>query len=117
MDKRASAEELDQIIARLEAIFERHRVRRAILFGSFARGEPSRRSDVDLLVIQQSNKRWLDRYQGILREVTEAVRGRDVEMLIYTPEELEAMSETHLVAAALREGKTIYESDQESAPG
>ncbi len=60
--------ELEEIVARLQRIFERHRVRRAILFGSLCRGEPSRRSDVDLLVVQHAKKRWLDRYEGILRE-------------------------------------------------
>jgi len=109
-----TATELQQIISRLRDIFKRRRVRRAILFGSFARGEPSRRSDLDLLVVQQTGKRWLDRYNGILREVGDAVPGRDVDMLIYTPQELEDQCDNPLVARALREGKVIYESDQES---
>ena len=112
-----TAKELDQIVARLQPMFERGGVRRAILFGACARGEPSRRSDIDLLVVQRTDKRWLDRYDAILREVVEAVRGRDVEMLIYTPDELQGMSDTHFVATVLREGKTIYESDEESPPG
>jgi len=111
------AEELEDIIARLRVIFERRRVDRAILFGSFSRGEPSRRSDVDLLVVQRTTKRWLDRYDGILREVSHAVPGRDVDMLIYTPEELEELADRPLVAGALREGKIIYESDEEPTSG
>ncbi len=109
-----TATELDEIVDRLQEIFERRRVRRAILFGSFCRGEPSRRSDIDLLVVQDTKKRWLDRYEGILREVGEAVSGRDVDLLIYTPQELEEVSQRPLIARALREGKLIYESDEES---
>jgi four helix bundle protein len=103
----------DETVARLQRIFERRRILRAIVFGSFARDEVSRRSDVDLLLVQDTTERWLDRYDPILREVSEAVPGRDVDVLIYTPEELDRVADRPLIARALREGKTIYASDEE----
>ena len=109
--------EWDQIVARLEAIFKRRQVLRAIVFGSFARDQQSRRSDVDLLIVQHTTQRWLDRYDGILREVSGAVSGRDVDMLIYTPQELDRLRDRPLIERALREGRTIYESDQEAEIG
>jgi predicted nucleotidyltransferase len=108
--------EIDTIILQLRDVFARHRVQRAILFGSFARGEATRHSDVDLLVVQQTTKRWLDRYEGLLREVSQAVPGRDVDLLIYTPEELDRMQERPLIQLALNEGRVIYESDEATSP-
>lgn len=40
----------DDLRRRLRAFCERHHIRRLEVFGSVARGEPSARSDVDLLV-------------------------------------------------------------------
>jgi predicted nucleotidyltransferase len=105
--------ELAELASRLGPVFARHRVLRAIVFGSLARGEASRRSDLDLIVVQDTQKRFLDRYDDLLREITQAVPGRDVDLLIYTPDELAAMVERRFIATALREGKVIYESVQE----
>jgi predicted nucleotidyltransferase len=57
------------------------------LFGSFATGDGTGRSDLDLIIVLASNERFLDRYDDLLSEVTLGVPGRDVDMLIYTPEE------------------------------
>ena len=108
-----TADPLDGIGLRLRPVFAAHGVLRAIVFGSLARGDATRRSDLDLIVIMKTDKRFLDRYDGLLRDVTRAVPGRDVEMLIYTPEELERLRSRRFVATALREGRTIYESCQE----
>jgi predicted nucleotidyltransferase len=98
------------LVARLRPIFEEWRISRAIVFGSVARDEASRRSDLDLLVVQDTEKRWLDRYDGLLREISQAVPGRDVDLLIYTSQELAQLADRPLIATALREGRVIYES-------
>ena len=99
----------------LRPVFEKYGILQAILFGSCARGDDTRRSDVDLLLIQQTDKRFLDRYEGILSEISACVPGRDVDVLIYTPPELAQMSQRTMVATALREGVILYESAQESS--
>ena len=109
--------ELQRLAAQLRPIFEQHRIVRALVFGSLARGEASRRSDLDLLLVQETDKRFLERYDGLLREITRAVPGRDVDLLIYTPQELEQLGHRPLIATALREGKTLYESEQKPASG
>jgi len=101
--------QLEQLAAQLQPIFEKHHVLRAIVFGSLARGEASRHSDVDLLVVQHTDKRFLERYDGLLRDITQMVIGRDVDLLIYTPQELAQLAHRPLIVAALREGKVIYE--------
>ncbi len=109
----ASQRTLDDLAGRLRPVFRRRRVKRAIVFGSLARGDATRRSDVDLIVVQETQARFLDRYDDLLPEISRAVPERDVDLLIYTPDELAAMADRPFVSAALREGKTIYESRQE----
>lgn len=104
--------DVQTITALLRPVFCRHRIAKAILFGSYARGEPSRRSDIDLIIIQQTQKRFMERYDGFLRELTAAVPGTYVEPLIYTPEELERIASRPFIAKILREGKVIYESEE-----
>ena len=108
---------LDALARRLRPVFRKHGVMRGIVFGSFARGEESRRSDLDLLVVQQTEKRFLDRYDGLLAEVVRAVPGRDVDLLIYTPSELARLAEQPFLRQALSEGQVIYESEQEPVSG
>jgi len=102
---------LENVRARLTPVLRRHGILKAVVFGSVARGEPSPHSDVDLILVQRTAKRFLDRYEGILFELNEAMPHAAVEALIYTPEEMERMQQRRFIAAALREGKVIYESE------
>jgi len=54
-------------------IFRQYRIEKAILFGSFARGENSRRSDVDLILIKETPQRFFERYDGILADLNKAI--------------------------------------------
>jgi len=112
-----AADEWQGLAARLRPIFQKHGVLQAIIFGSLARGEASRRSDLDLIVIQDTDARFLDRYGELWREIVQAVPERDVDALIYTPQELAHMAHRPFIAMALREGRTIHESQQEPLPG
>lgn len=97
---------------RLAPVFRRHKVLKAILFGSVARREPSRHSDVDLIIVQRTDKRFLDRYEGLLYDLGTAIPEAAVEALIYTPEELDSLAHSRrFVAQALEEGQVIYESN------
>jgi predicted nucleotidyltransferase len=100
----------DQIARKLKGIFEKYGVQRAILFGSFATGRQSRRSDVDLILIQQTPKAYFERFEGVLRDLYQAIPGRDIEVFIYTPEELQRITHRKFIQRALREGRVLYES-------
>jgi len=102
---------IDQLRERFLPILKRYRIIKAILFGSAARGEASRHSDVDLILVQRTRQRFLERYDGLLHDLNLALPETAVDLLIYTPEELERLGERGFVAQALREGKVIYESD------
>jgi len=92
-------------------VFQRHGIEKAILFGSYARGEPSKHSDIDLILIKQTKQRFLDRYEGLLQDLFLALPDAAVDALVYTPEEFEAMHKNRFLARAVREGEVIYESE------
>ncbi len=94
----------------LRPIFQKYGIIKAILFGSWARGEATQRSDIDLILVQETDKRFFERYDGILYEINKIAAAGPVELLIYTPSELKALAHRKFIAQALKEGKVIYES-------
>jgi predicted nucleotidyltransferase len=92
----------------LTPIFRKRNVCKAILFGSAARGSDTRRSDLDLLIVQETTKRFFARFDEF-DEIHEVMKGRAVDLLIYTPEELLSISCRPFIKRILAEGKTIYE--------
>jgi predicted nucleotidyltransferase len=103
--------EIDILKKRLQPLFQKHKIEKAILFGSHARNEASRHSDIDLILIKHTDLRFLDRYDGILASFSQALPEWDVDLLIYTPEELENISHRRFIKHALEEGKVLYESE------
>ena len=82
---------------------------KVILFGSRAQGDARADSDFDVLVIKQSDE---PRYRrSIPLYVALADLPVEVEVMVYTPEEVEEWSEVPqaFITTAVREGTTIYE--------
>ena len=82
---------IDEIKEHLTPVFKKYLIKQAIIFGSIARGEQTKHSDLDLIVVQDTKKHFLDRYEGILRDIYRMIKGRGVDLLIYTPEEFDRM--------------------------
>jgi predicted nucleotidyltransferase len=100
--------EIDEIRTQLAPTLKELRVGKAILFGSTSRGTRSRKSDIDLLLVVETEERFFDRYRHF-EEVYTKLKGRSVDMLIYTPSELERIAHRPFIKRILAEGKTIYE--------
>jgi predicted nucleotidyltransferase len=82
---------------------------KVILFGRQARGDAGPNSDFDVLVIKPSDE---PRYRrSIPLYVALADLPVEVEVMVYTPEEVDEWSQVRqaFVTTAMREGKTIYE--------
>jgi predicted nucleotidyltransferase len=101
---------IDVLKKKLQPLFRKHKIEKAILFGSLARNDASHHSDVDLILIKNTNVRFLDRYEGVLASFSQALPECDVDLLIYTPKELDEISDRHFIRQALKEGKVLYES-------
>ena len=81
---------------------------RVILFGSHARGEADENSDVDLMIIAESDLPRFKRSRELYKLFQPHRFGMD--LIVYTPEEVESgkRSPVSFVSAVLREGETVY---------
>lgn len=96
---------LDEIVRR---VVEAAHPERVILFGSAARGEMGRNSDVDLLVVvpgPADRKRLIDEIYGKLHGCGEAV-----DAIVVTTQDVERYRDSHplVIKPALREGRVLY---------
>jgi len=100
-----SKKTVQEIIRR---VVEVARPEKIIMFGSAARGEMGRNSDVDLLVVKRG-KFDRSRLVGDIYMNMHGV-GQAVDVILVTPEEVERYRNTHclVIAPALRDGKEIY---------
>jgi predicted nucleotidyltransferase len=82
-------------------------VARAIVFGSFARGDADVVSDVDVILIESTSRPVLERG---LAHLPLFRMGLGVDLLVYTPEEYERLkAKGHpLIERVEREGITVY---------
>jgi predicted nucleotidyltransferase len=80
-----------------------------ILFGSYARGEATDRSDVDLMVVAETDLPRHKRAVGLYKQFRPYPFGMDI--VVYTPQEVQEGKRSALtfVSTVLREGKTLYE--------
>ncbi len=102
------AKELEKIVAALKP----YRPKKVLLFGSFARGDYHGLSDLDLLVIKNTRKKFIDRIVEILELCDLEI---PVEPLVYTPAEIEQLlaEGNSFIQQALKEGKVLYDQAQE----
>ena len=98
-----------ELTEKLSPIFRKYNIQKAILLGSPAPEKAARRRDLELILIQKSANHFFDRYQGVLQEIDLAVSEKDLDVFIYTPQELQEISHRPFIASALDEGKVIYE--------
>jgi len=84
--------------------FDPHRI---ILFGSITRGDWDPHSDVDVIVVYETSKRFLDRLTD-LHQSWDFPKAIDI--LAYTPAEYEEMvSDNFFVQDAVKYGEMLYE--------
>ncbi len=105
--RRAYVEELAATLDRVVAdLAQRPEVRRVVLFGSYARGRRDLFADLDLLVVMDSSQDFVTRTAQLYRELSAPV---DMDLLVYTPEELERNRDRGWVRKILEEGEVLYE--------
>ena len=105
MSQPTSSEELKQ---RIIAAFKPLKPHKIILFGSVGRGDWDEESDVDIIVVYETKKRFLDRLKELYQRWPIP---RAVDILAYTPAEYtEMLSSNFFVQDAARDGMVIYEN-------
>ena len=79
-----------------------------ILFGSYARGDADEDSDVDLMIVVETDLPRFKRSRDLYKAIRPYPFGMDI--LVYTPKEIEKgrKSPVSFVSTVLKEGKTVY---------
>ncbi|MBI5059235.1 nucleotidyltransferase domain-containing protein [candidate division KSB1 bacterium] len=97
---------ISEIVDRIVKAIHPHKV---ILFGSRARGTEHAHSDLDLLVVADSDKPRWERAAPIYGTLSDIMVQTD--LLVYTPAEIEAWKDVRqaFITTAVREGKVLYE--------
>lgn len=102
-------EALEQSVAAIQAaLAHMPQVHRAILFGSYAAGRRDLWTDLDLLIIADSSLDFVARTAEMRRALSVSV---DLDLLVYTPEEIERCRDRGFLRRALAEGIVIYEKN------
>ena len=99
---------LASITARIVDAFHPHKV---ILFGSYAYGTPHIYSDIDLMVIMDSEETAIQRIRNV--HAVGKISFLPMDVLVYTPAEVEtrlAMGD-YFVQEILERGKVLYQRD------
>ena len=96
-----------RIVAR---IVEAYRPERVILFGSYARGAPTSDSDVDLLIIKETDRSASERWSEVKKVLRGVAPTVPVSPLVYTPAELRERLALRdfFIEDVLAEGEVLY---------
>ncbi|KKQ21622.1 MAG: hypothetical protein A3G45_02780 [Candidatus Staskawiczbacteria bacterium RIFCSPLOWO2_12_FULL_37_15] len=105
MTKQETEQKIKSISDKIVAEYKPEKI---ILFGSFAWGNPTKDSDIDLLVVKKSNKSTLE----MMRDIYEIIfdKGEAVDVVAYTPEQLEKRKKIGdpFVLNIINNGKILY---------
>jgi predicted nucleotidyltransferase len=99
----ALAHDLDSLVQQLRTMPE---VQMVILFGSYAAGRRDLFTDLDILVVMQSPLDFVTRSIELARRLRASVA---LDLVVYTPEEMEQMRHRPFVRHILKTGKVLYE--------
>jgi predicted nucleotidyltransferase len=98
---------LQDIVRRLNKSYAPEKI---ILYGSYAYGNPTSDSDIDLLIIKDTPERHVDRFVEVKQIIYQPGRNIPVSPLVYTPKEIEERLKMgdDFVAEILARGVVLY---------
>ncbi len=97
----------DQLIRELlHPIFQRNGVVKAVMSDGSVESNSSE-TGVDLLIVQETGRHSMERLEEF-REIYEALKGVAVQMMVFTPKELEGVDARNAAWRLLQSGRVIY---------
>lgn len=110
MNTEAKIEEMiSEIVSKIKKEYYPSKI---ILFGSYAYGHTDRDSDIDLLIIKNTQERPIDRQVAVTRIVSDPKRLVPLEVIVLTPEEVHERLEIgdQFLKQILDKGEILYEA-------
>lgn len=100
----------------VEQVVRQFHPQKVILFGSYAHGMPAGDSDVDLLVVMETDQRSVEQAVAIRQAVDFPF---PIDLLVRTPGQIEERLRLGdlFIQGSLRQGKVLYEADHERMGG
>ncbi len=100
---------INEIILKIAELVKPKRI---ILFGSYARGNPTEDSDLDLLVIVENSDLPRHKRARTIRQQLRGITDVHRDILVYTQNEIDEWASVKLsfVANVLQDGKVLYEN-------
>lgn len=94
----------------LEALIAGYPPQKVFVFGSHASGTPDADSDIDLLIIKDKKEGFFDRLAKARRAVAGSHKGIPLDLLVFTPSELEARLRAgdQFLAEITEKGRLLY---------
>ena len=92
-------------------IIKKFNLKKIIIFGSFARGDYHKGSDLDLIIVGEFKERFIDRIGKII-ELNDS--DLEIDVMVYTEEEFQKMIKERrpFIEQALEEGIVVYEKKE-----
>lgn len=92
----------------INLIIKKFNIIKIIIFGSFARGDYHKGSDLDLIIVGEFKERFIDRIGKII-ELNDS--DLEIDAMVYTEEEFQKMIKERrpFIEQALEEGIVVYE--------
>lgn len=92
----------------INLIIKKFNLKKIIIFGSFARGDYHKGSDLDLIIVGEFKERFIDRICKII-ELNDS--DLEIDAMVYTEEEFQKMIKERrpFIEQALEEGIVVYE--------
>jgi predicted nucleotidyltransferase len=100
---------LEKFLSVLRPLLAKHGARAAYLIGSRARGDADATSDIDVIIVADSERPEVERFRDYLPAIVASPVG--VDLFVYTPAEFERMraEERPFLMHALDGAKVVYE--------
>lgn len=99
---------LSEVVGKLKSEYKPLRI---ILFGSYAYGNPTEDSDIDLLILKNTNKRRVDRFVQVKKIIYNPNCKIPISPLVYSPKELEERLRIgdDFIKEIIQKGTILYE--------
>ncbi|MFI5344076.1 MAG: nucleotidyltransferase domain-containing protein [Chlamydiales bacterium] len=111
MQRFTKDKKIDKIIkTMLSLLVAQYEPMKVILFGSHVKGHPDKDSDIDLLIIKETEERFLDRWCTVGSILAGSHPSIPVDTLVLTPEEINKRLSIgdQFIIDILNNGKLIY---------